>query len=325
MKLIKKMLSVPLMLLAGQAWSGYYETNDYLIDVERHCPEGYVMCDNISYYSRHKTTGKRMWLSGETIYRKCGDGITPCQFLGYRFKKGDITYLLLDSGSLQVLDGNNDTLFEQQVEFVTGEREICTTSRKAPIDLVPDDQQYKDKYQLQVSFDGQFCRQSELEIKVIDSEGESIYLKKLPFSLFIMHDSPEERDLPYIAERVVNEYLNNIRKPVAWRDFNYTSHESGPSYEEFAKGPKAKMAQLEEQIKSSTPQQAEELNMQINELFFSIEDEMGPVPGFDISKSDYDRLKSSGANLFSVHTREGSYIYWVFDKKNGKIVTVSTP
>jgi hypothetical protein len=89
-------------------------TNNYVVTITKNCEEGNVTCDDITYRGISKQTGEAITLKGSTKHTKCADGMTPCKFIGYEFKNGNITYLVLESGLLQVFQGESEVLLEEQ-------------------------------------------------------------------------------------------------------------------------------------------------------------------------------------------------------------------
>lgn len=89
-------------------------TKNYVVTIDRHCDEGHVSCSNVSYLGRSKISGNSIRLKGETLHSLCADGVTPCRFLGYRFKNEDIQYIVFESGLLQVRQGTDKILLEEQ-------------------------------------------------------------------------------------------------------------------------------------------------------------------------------------------------------------------
>jgi hypothetical protein len=89
-------------------------TNNYVVTITKNCEEGNVTCDDITYRGISKQTGEAITLKGSTKHTKCSDGMTPCKFIGYEFKNGNITYLVLESGLLQVFQGESEVLLEEQ-------------------------------------------------------------------------------------------------------------------------------------------------------------------------------------------------------------------
>jgi len=92
-------------------------TPAFRIVVERHCPEGSVICDRVSYLGEDRQTGSSIRLMGSTSHSICADGVTPCRFLGYRFQNGNTIYLVDEDGSLRVLQGDK-LLLEEQGEWM---------------------------------------------------------------------------------------------------------------------------------------------------------------------------------------------------------------
>jgi hypothetical protein len=92
-------------------------TPNYVVTITRNCEEGNVTCSNVTYHGVSKKTGKAITLKGTTKHTKCADGVTPCRFLGYEFKSGNITYLVLESGTLQVFRGESEVLIDEQGEW----------------------------------------------------------------------------------------------------------------------------------------------------------------------------------------------------------------
>ncbi|AMK76663.1 hypothetical protein A1342_19045 [Methylomonas methanica] len=92
-------------------------TASYVVTITRHCEEGDVSCNNVSYHGVSKKTGKSIDLKGSAKHAMCADGVTPCQFLGYQFKTGNISYLVLESGALRVVKGDKDVLVDEMGEW----------------------------------------------------------------------------------------------------------------------------------------------------------------------------------------------------------------
>jgi hypothetical protein len=79
-------------------------TPSFVIDIQG-CEEGVISCDNVMYTGTSKKTGKSIKLRGKTLHTLCADGVTPCRFLGYEFRKGDVYYRVMEDGSLLVMQG----------------------------------------------------------------------------------------------------------------------------------------------------------------------------------------------------------------------------
>ena len=78
------------------------KTKNFIVNITRNCPEGEVVCNNVSYTGTRLRTGKSIKLTGRTVYRICSDKVTPCQFLGYEFLNGDYRYFVTESGTLKI-------------------------------------------------------------------------------------------------------------------------------------------------------------------------------------------------------------------------------
>jgi hypothetical protein len=92
-------------------------TKNYVINITTDCEDGAVTCDNVTYRGLSKQTGKAIALKGSTKQTTCADNITPCRFIGYEFKSGNITYLVLDSGLLQIFKDKSEVLLEEQGQW----------------------------------------------------------------------------------------------------------------------------------------------------------------------------------------------------------------
>ena len=77
-------------------------TDSYEITIEQRCPEGHVSCDNVKYTGVHRESGKSIRLTGRTHHTTCADGVSPCRFIGYLFRRGDVTYWVGENGYLSV-------------------------------------------------------------------------------------------------------------------------------------------------------------------------------------------------------------------------------
>jgi hypothetical protein len=88
-------------------------TKGFKIDIQVNCAEGNVTCDRVSYRGRDLKTGKSLRLSGKTIHSLCADGVTPCRFLGYEFRKRNYLYVVNEGGLLQVYKGGKLLVSQQ--------------------------------------------------------------------------------------------------------------------------------------------------------------------------------------------------------------------
>jgi hypothetical protein len=107
----------PLSSVADDGAGDTLTTKSYVVTITSDCAEGNVDCNDVTYHGVSRQTGKAITLKGTTLHNKCGDGITPCRFLGYQFKNGNITYWVLESGSLQVIRGKNEVLLDEDGQW----------------------------------------------------------------------------------------------------------------------------------------------------------------------------------------------------------------
>ena len=89
----------------GQACADTLTTPSFVVDIQVRCEEGAISCDDVLYTGTSKKTGNSIKLRGKTLHTLCADGVTPCRFLGYEFRKGGVYYRVLEDGSLLVMQG----------------------------------------------------------------------------------------------------------------------------------------------------------------------------------------------------------------------------
>lgn len=104
------------LLLAGPVLADKLVTENYTIEIQEHCGEGVVNCDDVSYHATSHKSGKQLRLKGKALSRMCDDGVTPCQFLGYEFKNGNTIYTVLSTGQLLVTQ-NGKTLVDESGDW----------------------------------------------------------------------------------------------------------------------------------------------------------------------------------------------------------------
>ncbi|PZV16410.1 MAG: hypothetical protein DCF22_05315 [Leptolyngbya sp.] len=115
MRLIIGVLATTTLLLAAtkEAWAETLRTKSFIVKITRNCPEGNVVCNNVTYIGKNLKTGQSIRLIGKTLNSPCRDGVTPCRFLGYQFQNGDYRYFVEENGRLQVSQGKKLLLQEQ--------------------------------------------------------------------------------------------------------------------------------------------------------------------------------------------------------------------
>ncbi|SDL30913.1 hypothetical protein SAMN05661010_01410 [Modicisalibacter muralis] len=89
-------------------------TPHYTVTIERHCAEGNVTCDDVTYTGKSRISGNAITLRGATWHTLCADGVTPCRFLGYRFKNGNVTYVVTQDGKLEVVRNETEVLISEE-------------------------------------------------------------------------------------------------------------------------------------------------------------------------------------------------------------------
>jgi hypothetical protein len=87
-------------------------TKSFTVTITDNRPDGEVTSDDVMYYGVSKRTGKSIRLKGADWHTTGPDG-SPGRFLGYKFKSGNITYLVFEEGRLEVLSGNGDVLVDE--------------------------------------------------------------------------------------------------------------------------------------------------------------------------------------------------------------------
>ncbi|HET8791985.1 MAG TPA: hypothetical protein VFM75_12320 [Modicisalibacter sp.] len=92
-------------------------TPNYVVTIESHCAEGNVTCDDITYTGKSRKSGNAITLKGTTWHTLCADGVTPCRFLGYRFKNGNITYSATQGGKLVVVRNETEVLVSEEGDW----------------------------------------------------------------------------------------------------------------------------------------------------------------------------------------------------------------
>lgn len=102
-----------ILLLCGQPNAGTLTTKQFKINIHPICDEGTVNCDRISYQGTDLTTGKSIRLSGKTVHALCADKVTPCHFLGYKFRNNNYRYFVSEDGILEIYQGKKIILSQK--------------------------------------------------------------------------------------------------------------------------------------------------------------------------------------------------------------------
>ena len=105
------MTTVATMELPVQAET--LKTHNFKVTVTRNCPQGYVVCNNVTYNGTDLKTGKSIRLQGKTLHATCADRVTPCRFIGYEFRNKNYRYVVTESGWLRIYQGGKLLLQEQ--------------------------------------------------------------------------------------------------------------------------------------------------------------------------------------------------------------------
>lgn len=69
-----------------------FDGKKFTAQITNNCSEGNVTCEDVTFSSKSKKTGKGITLKGHTVNVNCPE---VCDFRGYEFKNGDYTYSLL--------------------------------------------------------------------------------------------------------------------------------------------------------------------------------------------------------------------------------------
>ena len=110
---MKKIAFLCLMLFNVNISAATLTTENYIVTIKVNCSEGNVTCNDVTYEGLSKKSGNSINLKGGTWHSLCADGITPCRFLGYKFKNGSFNYLVYESGLLQIIQDENKVLVEE--------------------------------------------------------------------------------------------------------------------------------------------------------------------------------------------------------------------
>lgn len=100
-----------------QALASELLTPSFKITIDSHCEEGNVTCDKVTYLGVNRKTGASIKLKGKTLHTTCADGVSPCRFIGYLFKNGNVQYLIEEDGQLTVTRNKTEILVDEKGEW----------------------------------------------------------------------------------------------------------------------------------------------------------------------------------------------------------------
>ena len=89
-------------------------TEQFVIVIVEQCLEGDVACNNVKYTGVSRSTGESLTLQGRAWVRMCPDTVTPCQHVGWVFKKGEYVYRVRETPPTLEVERNGKTLLEQK-------------------------------------------------------------------------------------------------------------------------------------------------------------------------------------------------------------------
>lgn len=101
------------LLIPATAFAQRLLTPSFEITIDSRCPEGTVSCNDVRYTGVDRRTGRGTRLRGEDMHTICADGVTPCRFLGYVFRRGKLAYRVWEDGTLTIREGDKVTFQEQ--------------------------------------------------------------------------------------------------------------------------------------------------------------------------------------------------------------------
>lgn len=93
-------------------------TNTYYLTQIGRCEEYVVNCFDYTLIMYHRKTGELTQVKGESLHSLCADKVTPCQYLGTIFKKGEMKYFLNDGASAFKILKNNKVILEEKAKKI---------------------------------------------------------------------------------------------------------------------------------------------------------------------------------------------------------------
>ncbi|MGE9551085.1 hypothetical protein ACQPT2_07680 [Erwinia amylovora] len=103
---MKKIIAFSVFFTCLLGWSTFslaestmvFNGKKYTAKITEHCAEGNVSCDDVTYDSRSKVSGKGIVLKGKTVGVNCPD---VCDFGGYEFNNGAYKYYFVAGNNNQ--------------------------------------------------------------------------------------------------------------------------------------------------------------------------------------------------------------------------------
>jgi hypothetical protein len=93
---------------ASSAGAENLVTKSFKVKIIRHCEQGNVTCDRVTYIGKSLKTGKSISLTGKTL-----NNSRSYTFLGYEFRNGPYRYLVTNDNILLVYKSDRLILREQ--------------------------------------------------------------------------------------------------------------------------------------------------------------------------------------------------------------------
>ncbi|ASP39850.1 hypothetical protein CHH28_14720 [Bacterioplanes sanyensis] len=286
----------------------------------------------MSYRSHDLATNTVTELMGTTAHALCVDGVSPCRFLGYRFRDQDVNIMIYehdDTVDVEVKNtANNKVLSKQQGRWVSHvANNECHASSTITLDMAPGQTKHNHRHWLVGQFDGQPCRESSLSLSVIDADSKQVlFSTSHSFYELTRHDDYTDDQLQQVAYEKLHFYLNDATETIDWPDYLFSSTGDAPSIVERVTEVEQKIAELniteatfddESPLASPAEQAFNHLQTELDDLlYYSFE--------YGISRADYQRLRDSGAALFWFRYGEGAGTAVTLDVRSGRIIEVSS-
>jgi hypothetical protein len=106
------------LFLVTRADAAVLLTEQFVVVVVEHCPEGDVACNNVTYTGVSRKTGETISLKGQAWLRMCADTVTPCEHVGWQFRNGEFTYRVRETPPSLEVERGGKTVIEQKAVWV---------------------------------------------------------------------------------------------------------------------------------------------------------------------------------------------------------------